>query len=932
MTAPTVFISYSSKNKDWVKNWLLPKIESQGIQTRIDYRDFEIGAPSMINMERAVEECAKTILVFTPDWLSSEWTQFESFMLMLQDPIGARKKILPLMLVNCELPKRLGFFTFADFREKDEWDFQFERMTSQIKKDFAALAPAPAKYPPLDEKNIDIQHLPQSPFELFGRQAELNLLDQAWESPNANVLCFVAYGGVGKTTLINKWLEKMRWDNYRGARRVFAWSFYSQGTSERVTSADLFIAEALKWFGDADPAQGSPWDKGQRLAELARRERTLLVLDGMEPLQSSSDFERGKVQDPALATLIRELARENAGLCVITTRECVTDLDSFAATAGQKDLEQISAEAGRALLRVGGVQGSDAELEEAARGFGLHALALNLLAAYLHEITGHAISHAAEIPDLDVPPEKGKHPRRVMAAFETRFGAGRETDLLRVMGLFNSPAAQEALTAVRAAPPIPNLTEHLANISEADWMQTVNRLRRVKLIAPESKHRPETLDAHPLVRGHFGEKLKTENQDAWREGNDRLYEYYKSVAKELPDTFEEMMPLFAAVGHGCQAGKYQETYDDVYRKRIRRGNEFFNLKKLGAIGSELAVLSGFFDSGWDKPVDILREDTKAINLNTAGYCLRALGRLAEAAQPMQAGLEMRLAQEKWLNAARVASNLSELYLTLGDVGQALTFARQSVELADRSGDAVVRKNNRAGLATVLHQAGRLDEAEATFHDAEELQKEIWKSKYLILHSLPGYNYCSLLFDLGKVQDAVQRAELTLHYQSENWYGLLSIALDNLSLGRAHALTPSPSPDYGRGERDAAMYLNRAVDGLRESGNQDDVPRGLLARAEYYRVTGALEKCQRDLDEAFGVASRGGMGLFVADCHLGFARLKVSKLEGLKVEGKNLQTLQPANLSTLEEARQHLKTAKEMIEKMGYHRRDKEVEALEKELQ
>ena len=222
MTAPTVFISYSSKNKDWVKNWLLPKIESQGIQTRVDFRDFEIGTPSMINMERAVDECAKTILVFTPEWLGSEWTQFESLMLMLQDPIGARKKILPLMLDDCKLPSHLGIFTYADFREKDEWDFQFERMISQIKKDFAALAPTPQKYPPLDEKYIDIKRLPQTPFELFGRQTELNLLDQAWETAKTNVISFVAYGGVGKTTLVNKWVEKMRWDNYRGAKRVFA--------------------------------------------------------------------------------------------------------------------------------------------------------------------------------------------------------------------------------------------------------------------------------------------------------------------------------------------------------------------------------------------------------------------------------------------------------------------------------------------------------------------------------------------------------------------------------------------------------------------------------------------------------------------------------------------------------------------------------------
>ena len=35
--------------------------ESQGVPAHGDYRDFEIGVPSVINMERAVEQCAKTI-------------------------------------------------------------------------------------------------------------------------------------------------------------------------------------------------------------------------------------------------------------------------------------------------------------------------------------------------------------------------------------------------------------------------------------------------------------------------------------------------------------------------------------------------------------------------------------------------------------------------------------------------------------------------------------------------------------------------------------------------------------------------------------------------------------------------------------------------------------------------------------------------------
>ena len=48
----------------------------------------------------------------------------------------------------------------------------------------------------------------------------------------------------------------------------------------------------------------------------------------------------------------------------------------------QVDLEQISPEAGRALLRVKGVRGSDAELELGSRDFGNNALGINPLLAY----------------------------------------------------------------------------------------------------------------------------------------------------------------------------------------------------------------------------------------------------------------------------------------------------------------------------------------------------------------------------------------------------------------------------------------------------------------------------------------------------------------------------------------------------------------------
>jgi hypothetical protein len=112
--------------------------------------------------------------------------------------------------------------------------------------------------PTLPHERISVARLPVSGPDLFGRNAELQRLDEAWENPNTNIISFVAWGGVGKTALVNHWLkQRMARDNYRGAERVYGWSFYSQGTSERAASADLFIDQALRWFGDADPTLGS---------------------------------------------------------------------------------------------------------------------------------------------------------------------------------------------------------------------------------------------------------------------------------------------------------------------------------------------------------------------------------------------------------------------------------------------------------------------------------------------------------------------------------------------------------------------------------------------------------------------------------------------------------------------------------------------------
>ena len=921
MTMPTIFISYSHKDEDWKDRLVthLGVLQQEGLLDLWDDRRIGAGENWYQKIEEAIAKSSVAVFLVSADFLTSNFILIEEVPRLLERKDKEGLRIFPVIIRPCAW-KHVKWLARMNLRPKDGKPIS-RGDEHQIDVDMTAIAdeiagiightvetPEMEGYVPISPEKISLAKLPSTNPELFGREKELAILDEAWASSQTNIVSLVAWGGVGKTALVNTWLNEMRPDNFRGAERVFGWSFYSQGAAEgRQTSADQFIAPALRWFGDSEPDAGSPWEKGERLAEYIRKQKTLLILDGIEPLQHPLREDEGRIRDPALQSLVRELANHNPGLCVITTRLDVDDLKDFnGTTVANRHLEHLSPEAGIQLLRHLDVNGTDDEIKQAVRDFDGHALALILLGAYLFKVHNGDVRKRDRIARLTKEPKYGGHAIRIMESYEALFKDQPELDILRVMGVFNGPAESGAVEALRAAPPIRGLTLKLRDMSFDDWQFALNNLRKAGLLAKEDPAMPDTLDCHALIREHFGEKLKEDNPEAWKEAHNRLYEYFKNQAEEYPDTIEEMSPLYSAVAHGCQAGRYQDAVDEVYWERIQRGDWAFNTAKLGAFGADLVAISGFFDSLWDKPVAGLTEEYKAYLLNEAGFDLRALGRLKEAVHPMKAGLDGVIALEDWKNAARVANNLSELYLTTGDIAQAREYANQSVDLADRSSDAFLRMKQRTTLADALHQAGHQSEAESLFYDADELQEED-QPEYPFMHSLAVFRYCDLLLSQGKYQEVLSRALQTLEWAKSGGGSLLDIALNHLSLGRAHLLQA-----LQEGRQDvtpAAEHLNLAVGGLRQAGQQQELPRGLLARAELYRAQGEFDKAQHDLDEAMTIAKRGEMGLHHADCHLEYARVYLAM-------GKN------------DGACKCLDIAREMIEQMGYHRRDREIEELE----
>jgi tetratricopeptide (TPR) repeat protein len=448
-----------------------------------------------------------------------------------------------------------------------------------------------------------------------------------------------------------------------------------------------------------------------------------------------------------------------------------------------------------------------------------------------------------------------------------------------------------------------------------EWNILLRRLERahlIKLRVAAADGEALAIDAHPLVREYFARQLRDRRPAAFRAAHARLFDHLCATTPHRPETLAGLQPLYQAVTHGCLAGRQQEACVEVYRDRILRGTEadgFYSWKKLGAVGADLGAVAAFFEEPWRRLSPSLREPDQAWLLNEAAFRLRALGRLTEAIEPMREGVDRYIEAETWKQAAITASNLSELEVTLGRLGEAVADGRRAIDFADRSGDAFQERSKRTTAADALHQVGERAEAGALFAEAEQMQAQR-QPQLPRLYSLWGFRYADWLLApaeraawgcvlapsggagrsplpappgagtpnataLDACAAAEERATQTLEWATTYGGSLLDIALDHLTLARAalYRALVGPQADRATAATPLGPRVATALARLRQVNSLDDLPKALLPAALYHGTLGGdPEEARRLLAEAQQIAERGPMPLHLADVSLHRARL------------------------------------------------------------
>ncbi|AIE84757.1 SEFIR domain protein [Fimbriimonas ginsengisoli Gsoil 348] len=924
--------------------------------------------PVAINWDKhIIEQLVKAkiaIVLLTPEALRSDYIVKKELPMLKEMYDAERIQIIPLpcepcdlgthsWLNGCQAPNSLKPLDGDEEEKKRSLQELVVRVTQRLTEIALEQGGISDRHTPLDPKWVSLDKLrldgdrKRDVGRLIGRDQEIALLNLAFARSDVKTQVLVAPGGAGKTMLTRYWLETLQAKNWKGVERVYAWSFYSQGTREELQASEQpFFEDAVKFFEVENDATLSPTDRGRRLAQAIAEKPTLLILDGIEPLQvPKGEAKEGRLRASGIRSMLSHLGNFSSkdkwsGLCLISTREEIVDLQ--ATQRGRADmwgevlsveLPPLSDEAGAELLHSVGVNrlgvrpiNCDHEkLRDMTRRVNGHALTLFLYGQYLRRVNQGDISGASliQFSEEDTDNKRNGTSFRLFQTLEAWFaGSGEGTEfrqlaILRMMGLFDRPVLMSCLEHLMQAPPIEGLTEPMfvrhkgvahdevkvQPIERAKFNLALHHLIDFGLVFyANADDEITTLDCHPLVREYFAERLRTDDLEAWKQANLRLGHYYEDLVDEpYPKDHAKLDLIFQALVFYARAGMPKKSYR-TFKLRIL-ADDYYATKGLG-MQAEVWVACKTILRHNEEQIDLVG---KADILQQLGYTERSLGMLSDAIKSFNACLEIREANYTGSKGEAnlisiVAGLLGVTQLYSGDLRGGLLNTTKAVKFSQGAEDTPKYMYSLSSKGKVEHYLGQFGLACENLQKAYEMSKAPQNQREPSNCSNACFRWGELLLWKKAYAEALEVADDGLAFVERTGLGPMFKAL--LQVNRAYAMMAGAY----RKEVDAIVkeLLDTALQNFRRGGLDNETIRGHLALAHYYDWSGNPVEARFDLDEAWSMAELGQMRLHMADVLLLRARLFADQPE------------RPWG-----DPEMHLFDARKLILECGYRRREAE---------
>ncbi|HUT37573.1 MAG TPA: toll/interleukin-1 receptor domain-containing protein [Planctomycetota bacterium] len=886
-----VFISYSSKDKEWVRGELLKRIEQAGLKVCIDFRDFKAGRAALLNMQDAVRTSQRTLLVLTPHWFASEWTLFESILVGRRSPAGLKERLIPALRVACEFPDDADFIanlTYVDFTDGADPDLAWRQLLTALG---APLEPPVVKEPKRAGWSLNYPYM--MPPNFTGRDTERKMLTRWLNGDPAHPLLVLrALGGFGKSALSWHWLMNdvapPTWP------RVVWWSFY-----EGDASFDNFLERSVEYLKAGDPAQLGPRQRVDALLKALHQPGTLLVLDGFERLlrafsgpnaayQGDKAEESASDRDcisPHAEVFLRgiESLPDMQGKVLLTTRLRPTPVETrdgiLLHGCREEELTQLQPADAVEFFRAQGIRGTHTEIEEACAPYGYHPLSLRLLGGLIVRDLQQPGDIAAA-RHLDVSGDLKQRQHHVLeTAYDSLTPARRA--LLGRIACFRSPMKHEALVASAERESTTETRRHTEKATQSTPSSPCLRVSVVNLdsdlhdlVARGLLHhdpKENRFDLHPIVRRYAYDRLAAPDRAA---AHTRLRDYFAAVpAPNKVTRLEDLAPVIELYHHTVRAGQFDEAFT-LFRDRLCPNPLYF---QFGAYQLIIDLLRALFPDGEDRPPRLKDERDQGWTLNTVANAYGHSGQPRRAADVWQVALPIAAESGKKSNFAIGLGNVATQQLVIGALRAAEANLRRYIALSRELGVEEENADANAELGLQLAYRGAYAESEkelamalTMFEKRKNVQGQgvTWacraQRELLLLRSShsalrtphsplePARRALELADEDARTDSPVER-----DYVQAHWL-----------LGAAHRVAGQPE--------EAESHLHEALERCRRINNVENEADILIDLARLRAASGSPAEAQRLVEEALVITERSGYVLQGADAQLELAKLALGR--------------------------------------------------------
>lgn len=413
--------------------------------------------------------------------------------------------------------------------------------------------------------DIDLKYFPEIDPNMVGRDREVDRLAELLVSEQGRAVQLVGLGGLGKTSLIQRFVSERRPQiAAAGYQQVFGCSFYRADIGQFIN--DLALATV-------GPIAAPLPEQVEAICEHVRRNRTMLVLDGVEAILDTES----RLRNPYVLKIV-DCVIQGDGSAVATTRVAVHG-EAFE-QAAVIEVEPLSPDQILEFLDRWGLDrlGEAGKRRLIAVSAG-HPLALRILAGVLKGVAAEeaiATVEASSVIDIadEVDPLRENRLARVLGSYIHHLEEP-ELAFMICSTAFQGPTRYGLVEAALSR----DYTDTAINacLRDRDLRGIVGGLleRRLLTVSADS-----LLSSHPTVREYFVRRAE-KSEDSLVPIHRFLATECLRAAPQRPETFEEAVPLLTACRHAA-ASRDWSLFDDLLRRRLMRTFRHYLCNNLGA--------------------------------------------------------------------------------------------------------------------------------------------------------------------------------------------------------------------------------------------------------------------------------------------------------------------------------------------------------------